>query len=210
MATVIPRFGCLALRYTCRIPSRRKQLTSPLALRSQSFHTSAIYRDEDDEDDEVSEPPQRFQLRKPYAFEVSSLSPEERDYYNSLSPDGRADFEEANKKIHNYMTSPAVEGRLRRQALRAVDEVQRVVPPPNYKIPKIKPGFWAMGEDEQQDVGEDEEFEGDDITSIGHAQLEKHREIREYMRIAAWEMPMLSSLSPNTTSIKCREKLIGS
>lgn len=207
MATVIPRFGCLALRYTCRIPSRRKQLTSPLVLRSQSLHTSAIYRDEDDD---VSEPPERFQLRKSYAFEVSSLSPEERDYYNSLSPDGRADFEEAKKKIHNYMTSPAVEGRLLRGVSRAVGEVQREAPLDDIKFPKIKPGFWAMGEDEPQDVGEDEEFEGDDITSIGHAQLEKHREIREYMRIAAWEMPMLSSLSPNTTSIKGREKLIGS
>ncbi|EKG10337.1 hypothetical protein MPH_12618 [Macrophomina phaseolina MS6] len=50
-------------------------------------------------------------------------------------------------------------------------------------------GFWMEGE---PDMGEDEEWHGDDITSTGHAELEQQREIREYMRIAAWEMPLLA------------------
>jgi len=41
--------------------------------------------------------------------------------------------------------------------------------------------------------GWDEEFESDDITSLGHGELEQHREIREFMRFAAWEIPLLSS-----------------
>lgn len=34
-----------------------------------------------------------------------------------------------------------------------------------------------------------------EISSTGHAELEQHRELREMVRLAAWEMPLLSSLS---------------
>jgi hypothetical protein len=58
---------------------------------------------------------------------------------------------------------------------------------------KEKPGFFNYGE-EGQDIGEDEEFQGDDISSLGHGELEQHRELREYARLAAWELPMLHSM----------------
>ena len=62
------------------------------------------------------------------------------------------------------------------------------------KLPeRIRPGLMAMGEDDEQGTGEDEEFKGDDISSLAHGELEQHREIREMARIAAWEMPLLSS-----------------
>ena len=53
-------------------------------------------------------------------------------------------------------------------------------------------GFWAEGE---EDGGPDEDFYGDDITSTGHGELEQHRELREYARLAAWELPLLSKLA---------------
>ena len=56
-----------------------------------------------------------------------------------------------------------------------------------------KPGFWNYESDE--DLGEDEVFQGDDLSSMGHGELELHREIREYSRYAAWEMPLLSKLA---------------
>ena len=55
-----------------------------------------------------------------------------------------------------------------------------------------KSGLFNMGEEPGMG-SEDPEFEEDDITSLAHGQLEQHREYREYMRIAAWEMPLLSS-----------------
>jgi hypothetical protein len=58
---------------------------------------------------------------------------------------------------------------------------------------KEEPGFWNYGQ-ENADVGEDEEFQGDDLPSAGHAELEQHRELREYARLAAWELPMLHSM----------------
>jgi small subunit ribosomal protein S35 len=56
-----------------------------------------------------------------------------------------------------------------------------------------KPGFWNYESDEG--LGEDEVFQSDDISSMGHGELELHREIREYSRYAAWEMPLLSKLA---------------
>lgn len=108
------------------------------------------------------------------------------------------------------MTSPAVESSLQEAVSRAVQELTAEEPKMEFKTPKIKQGFFCIGEDEPNEIGEDEEFEGDDITSTAHAQLEQHREIREYMRIAAWEMPMLSSPSSNIISLKDHEELIGS
>ena len=57
---------------------------------------------------------------------------------------------------------------------------------------RTQPGFWSMGE-ESDDLGGDEDFEGNDLTATGHAELDAHRELREFARIAAWEMPLLSS-----------------
>jgi len=54
---------------------------------------------------------------------------------------------------------------------------------------KIAAGFWAEGEEE---MGPDEDYYGDDITSHGHGELQQHRELREYSRLIAWEMPLLS------------------
>ncbi|KAF2258035.1 hypothetical protein CC78DRAFT_538107, partial [Lojkania enalia] len=55
-----------------------------------------------------------------------------------------------------------------------------------------KIGFWGEGEEE---LGPDEDFYGDDLTSAGHGELERHRELREYARLAAWELPLLSQFA---------------
>jgi small subunit ribosomal protein S35 len=54
---------------------------------------------------------------------------------------------------------------------------------------RISAGFWAEGE---ESMGVDEDFYGDDITSHGHGELEQHRQLREYNRLVAWEMPLLN------------------
>lgn len=53
-------------------------------------------------------------------------------------------------------------------------------------------GFWAEGE---ESLGPDEDYYGDDLTSLGHGELEQHRELREYARLIAWELPLLSRTS---------------
>lgn len=65
----------------------------------------------------------------------------------------------------------------------------------DYDIPtrlaprNVKQGFWAEGE---PGMGPDEDYYGDDITSHGHGELQRHRELREYARLIAWELPLLS------------------
>lgn len=48
---------------------------------------------------------------------------------------------------------------------------------------------------EVQEESDLEDFEFDDLTSLGHSNLEMHREARQYARIAAYEMPLLSKLA---------------
>ncbi|RMZ73807.1 37S ribosomal Rsm24 [Pyrenophora seminiperda CCB06] len=57
---------------------------------------------------------------------------------------------------------------------------------------KIQSGFWAEGE---ETMGPDEDYYGDDLTSHGHGELEQHRELREYARLIAWELPLLGHLA---------------
>lgn len=178
----IRRLGYHALRYTSRIPSRRKSFLplGPLRL----FHVTPIYNN-----DLIQEP------SKPFVFDVSALSPNDRHTYNLLSSEDKIKFEEEAKLFHEYMNSPKVESELNSEVSQALAESAQQFEPAEIKIPRIKVGLMAMGEDEEQESGEDDEFEGDDITSLAHAELEQHREMREYARIAAWEMPMLSSVS---------------
>lgn len=73
--------------------------------------------------------------------------------------------------------------------------ISRVAAAPKKNAIK-KDSFW--GEDEEDpdymipDV-EDEDLGEDDILSLAHGKLEEFREYREYARVAAWQMPLLSS-----------------
>lgn len=87
-----------------------------------------------------------------------------------------------------------MEARLSAAVSQAAYTVSVESPESDMIMPRIKPGFMAMGELDEQGSGEDEEFEDDDISSLGHGELEQHREMREYARLAAWEMPLLSSM----------------
>lgn len=56
--------------------------------------------------------------------------------------------------------------------------------------------FWGEEEPDSDllmDETGDDEFDEDDIMSLAHAKFEEFREYREYARIAAWQMPLLSS-----------------
>ncbi|OTA96425.1 hypothetical protein M434DRAFT_118615 [Hypoxylon sp. CO27-5] len=73
-----------------------------------------------------------------------------------------------------------------------LSEVQRV---PRIRLSK---SFWHEEEDDPDlitDERDEDEFDEDDIMSMAHGKLEEFREYREYARIAAWEMPLLSKLA---------------
>jgi len=58
---------------------------------------------------------------------------------------------------------------------------------------KPKDTFMNMGEEDPWEEDGQLEDDHDDITTLGHGELEKHREMRHYARLAAWEMPLLAS-----------------
>ncbi|CAJ2502709.1 Uu.00g101030.m01.CDS01 [Anthostomella pinea] len=58
--------------------------------------------------------------------------------------------------------------------------------------------FWNEDEDDTDlitDEMDEDEFDEDDIMSMAHGKLEEFREYREFARIAAWQMPLLSKLA---------------
>ena len=185
MAASINRLGFLALRYNSRIPLRRK--AQPLLVPFRSLYTTQIYRRDDDAESPAE--------KKPFDF-LASLDKDGRAYYETLSPEDKAQFEDVAHKLDKHMTSPEVESDLNGVVSQAAYESQKKFA--QIDIPtlpeRIKPGLMALGEVDPQDTGEDDEFDGDDISSLAHGDLEQHREMREYARIAAWEMPLLSSM----------------
>ena len=171
---------------------------------SRAFTTSPITRRKDDEDYNDDDNPINSS-RTPSSL-VESLDPHDRAFYDSLSPSERKEFEENARKLDEHMTSSAVEARLSAAVSQAVHEVSLESPQSDALPTRIKPGFMAMGEEDEQGTGEDEEFEDDDISSLGHGELEQHREMREYARIAAWEMPLLISTWARLTISKAFDR----
>jgi hypothetical protein len=76
-----------------------------------------------------------------------------------------------------------------------INEMFGIIDKPSSEVDREARGFWNYGEAKGENMGEDEKFMEDDITSRGHAQLEQHREVRQYARWAVWELPLLSSKS---------------
>ncbi len=60
----------------------------------------------------------------------------------------------------------------------------------------MKKRFWNEDEEDTDlitDEQNEDTFNEDEIMSMAHGKFEEFREYREYARLAAWEMPLLSS-----------------
>ena len=198
MTLPLSRLGCTALRYKSRVPLRQKGPAYICPYRA--FHPTPPNRRREDREDSSSASDGKPQ-RQPFKFSLSELDTQERSAYDSISAEEQRQWREEAKQMHDYMTSPEVESELQGEVSQAAYETSVELPHSEVRVPRIKSGFFAMGEEDPQDTGEDGEFKGDDITSLGHGELEQHREMRHYARIAAWEMPLLSSTAPPSSSL---------
>jgi hypothetical protein len=81
------------------------------------------------------------------------------------------------------------------------EELKNAPPFREMRPRKPKAGALNMGVEPAENPEEDPEFEEDDISSMAHGQLEQHREYRHYARLAAWEMPLLTSENPFLMSL---------
>ena len=213
MAIPFKRLCFTALRSAYRSPPH-SPIHKPILV-NRTFHTTCTYRArnddkldeiEGDEEERIEESElESFQTGPPISFNsqefASSLHPEDRATYDALSPVEKKEFEREAREFHETMNSPEVEAELDAEVNKIAAEFaaeDKSIPVP--KPERIKVGLLAMGEDDEADIGEDPDFQGDDISSIAHKELEQHREMREYARIIGWEMPLLSSIAPHPLS----------
>lgn len=84
-----------------------------------------------------------------------------------------------------------------------VKGMERQLPELNFRERRdlygIQAGFWADDEadDEFTQLPDDDDSSDEShFSSIAESELELHRELRDYHRIAAWDLPLLSSTFP--------------
>ena len=166
------------------------------------FHESVVWRKERDaevdDEEEGNRAPSRStsgSTEKPeYQFSIDELNADERARYEAFSPAEQKIYRDERKYIYDTLSSSKADSMFQRMVSQSNADYERDAPHVDFPQRRpIKSGFWNYGELEREDSGEDEEYEGDDLNELGHAELEQHREIRHYARIAAWEMPLLSS-----------------
>ena len=169
------------------------------------FHKSAAWRktkdaeanDNDESSKTLSRSKSKSTERPEYRFSVDELNAEERARYEAFSPEEQKKYRDEHKYIYDTLSSSKADSMFQRIVSQGIADYERDMPHVDFPPRKtVKSGFWNYGEPEREASGEDEKYQGDDLNELGHAELEQHREMRHYARIAAWEMPLLSSTSP--------------
>ncbi|CAD0112523.1 unnamed protein product, partial [Aureobasidium uvarum] len=124
------------------------------------------------------------------------LDRDDQAAYNTLSPADREKMEKVEAALRDEFANDSRTHRELEDHIAAeLEQLEMTFPaPPAERAPRNQ-GFFQMGE--KEDIGpDDDDFHGDDISSLGHAELEQTREIREYARLAGWEMPLLATATP--------------
>lgn len=155
-----------------------------LPLVRRSFTTSNVRRARDDEDGDDQYAP--IQLKKMDAEFEEALTPEGLQQLDALAKENG--FNTIDAYIESTLQKTpgwAFEDRGLLEELKRHDQGAR----PNKK------SFWFDDEDPETNTEELDEFDEDDITSMAHGKLDQIREMRNYARLAVWEMPLLSSKS---------------
>ncbi|PYI22723.1 putative 37S ribosomal protein Rsm24 [Aspergillus violaceofuscus CBS 115571] len=131
-------------------------------------------------------------------YSPENLTPEQRSLYDMMSPEDRAAFDEVNKSMIAEFNDPEKRKARMAEVDQRIAAIDKHVEPFRFLATDFRPkGFWAEEEPDEFGITDDmdDEFNDDDITTMAYAELEEHREIREYARIAAWDMPSLSKLA---------------
>ncbi|KAJ6083920.1 hypothetical protein N7486_010720 [Penicillium sp. IBT 16267x] len=125
------------------------------------------------------------------------LSKEARSMYDMMSPEERAAFDSENRRSVADYNDVSKRTAMFAEIERMSNQIDKEDDMRFEDIRTKSRGFWAEDEDDEMALVEDgdEEINDDEITSMAHASMEVHREMREYARIAAWDMPMLSKLA---------------
>ncbi|KAF7714996.1 Uncharacterized protein PECH_005361 [Penicillium ucsense] len=134
-------------------------------------------------------------------YTPDQLTKEERSMYDMLSPEDRAAFDAENQRLVADFNNLEKRAAAFAEIQKRVDQIDKQEDIRFEDVRTKIRGFWAEDDaDEMAQVEDgDEDIQDDEITSMAHAEMELHREMREYARITAWDMPMLSKLAKSFT-----------
>ena len=136
-------------------------------------------------------------------YTLSDLSPEERADYETLPPAERKNYLALQNHIKALLESKEAQDELKQMVDKADRDIEREGGPDlaiDFPIVRAKGpeiGYWAEDEDDEfgQMEDADDDMSPEHITSVAESQLDLHRDIREYTRIAAWDLPLLQGTS---------------
>jgi hypothetical protein len=142
--------------------------------------------------------------------DFNMLSPKDQVAYLKLQNLYAAEFEEAGLDVNNDPEGELPDPLMDKLVVDLERKLDKEIEPldfPDVPLQNKDKGFWALDEEDdeftQVEDGE-EEWDESAITSVAHSELDLHREIREYTRVIAWDMPLLQSKrthsSPSLTS----------
>lgn len=151
------------------------------------------------QEDPVIPPPPKELRAEDYPpmpeYSPELLSKEERSMYDMMSPEQRAEFDAENRRAVADFNDLDKRTAAFAELEKSVNQIEKEQDIRFEDVRDKSRGFWAYDESDELALLEDgdEEVNDDEITSTAHAQMELQRELREYARITAWDMPMLSS-----------------
>ncbi|KAL4887045.1 mitochondrial ribosomal subunit protein-domain-containing protein [Aspergillus karnatakaensis] len=184
-----------SLGRSTRLMARRGPITQQ-PLRQFSL-TAPTRMPEDPVPPPPSRDPRPDDLPPAPEYSLDILTKEERQMYDLMSPEEQEAFHSENRRAVAHFNDPGSRAAKFSEIDKQFQQMHRRDPPPVwFQQQKKVRGFWAEDEDDEFGLWEDnDDYHDDDITSMAHAEVELHREVREYARIAAWEMPSLSKLA---------------
>jgi small subunit ribosomal protein S35 len=200
MATFVRHFSRSLLQISRRTPAKRKCNSQwhCTPSRCRTFTSTSPRLAEDDEDRQASAISTRSSGKERKPFIPADFTPQERAEYELLSKEEQAAELTRINAVKDALDSGELDEEIDMEVAEMSREVDREVEPLrylDYRARGQEVGFWADDEDDEfgQVEDDDDDFEEEDITSVAHSELEVHREMREYARIVAWDMPLLKS-----------------
>lgn len=127
-------------------------------------------------------------------YSPDMLSKQDRSMYDMMAPEERAAFDAENRRLVSEFNDVGKRAEAFADLEKQVNQIDKQEDI-RFEDVRVTRGFWAEddGDELAQVEDGDEEINDDEITSFAHAEMELHRETREYARLAAWDMPILSS-----------------
>lgn len=179
-----------------RNPSSARAFSTVQSRRAANEGSPANRDDDDDDDFDPDKIDSNEYLTPTRPVTVADLDSEQRADYDSLSKPDQEKYLGLQNHLAAIFESEEASEALDDLVDKVDREVEKETEPldfPDVPLAPSQEGFWALDEPDEFGQVEDDEEELDesDISSIAHSELEVHREVREYTRVAAWDMPLL-------------------